>query len=632
MQRVLATAVTALALLVSAPSPAEAKSFWLPQAVIDIKVRSNGNLAITEHITYLFDGSFSGGYREIPHPNGAILTHVGVTEGGIAYRPGAPTELGSSGAPGSFGVAESIDRTRIVWHYSALDEERTFSVSYRFRGLAVAYDDVVDVALQVWGDEWASPLGQLQVNVSLPGEAPGEVLVWGHPGDISGATELAPDGSGALLRASDIPAHRFVEMRVVFPRRLLTDVTAAREEAGDGLQGILAEELAIAREDALAAARLAWAREHAPLLVLGALALLFLPGLAIVTAIWYRHGKEPQTAPVPRHIMEPPGDEAPALVAALLEAGHNRATGAAFTATLFDLIRRGFIESTSTTTYVKKWAGLREEEVSDLSIKLTSKNPTLLDGFEREVWESVEHAGDEREAFLLSEMKGDIADHPRFYSERFQGFATGVKDAIARLGWWIPDGRGATAAAWIAALVATAAGIALAVGTYRPETRFPWATVAWGYLSAVAATTLFIMTIFAFARRGWERRSKEAAEMAARWTAFKRFLGEFEGIPGATPGSIAIWEMYLCYGIAFGVADRVLAAAELHAPPELAERSSIYFISPGGHLGAGSSAFAISDISGAVASASPPSSGGGGGFSGGGGGGGFSGGGGGGAW
>ena len=48
---------------------------------------------------------------------------------------------------------------RIVWHYRASDERRTFTISYRFRGLAVAYDDVVDVNLRVWGDHWPVGLG-----------------------------------------------------------------------------------------------------------------------------------------------------------------------------------------------------------------------------------------------------------------------------------------------------------------------------------------------------------------------------------------------------------------------------------------------------------------------------------------
>jgi uncharacterized membrane protein len=630
MRRGLATLVIAVAVLSGAPASAQTKSFTLPETRIEIKVRSDGAVAITEHITYLFDGSFSGGYREVPLASGERLTDISVTEGGVRYSPGASAELGSSGAPGTFGVAEMGDRTRIVWHYSAFNEPRTFSVRYAYEGLAVAYDDVVDVALQVWGDEWASALDRLEVTVALPGVAPNEVMVWGHPSDIAGSTSLSPSGGAAALSASGIPAHRSVEMRVVFPRRLLSETSGARVSAGSGLQGILAEEKEIAKDDARDRERKEWARANAAALAAAAFALLFLPALAICSWIWMRHGKEFPAGLVPPYVMEPPGEDPPALIAALLEPGHQRVTGDAFTATLFDLIRRGYIDAQATTTYKKKWAGLREEETSDLSVAATDKDASELEGFERVVLTSVKHAQGDSERFLLSEMKDDIKSHPKYYSEKFTSFRSLVGKAIKKRGWWIADGRIATGIAWVATLAFTALAIFLAVNSYTLGSRFPWGTIAWTYCAFVGGTTLIGLSVFAFLRRGWERRSREAAEAAGRWGAFRSFLGDFEGIPGATPGSITIWEQFLCYGIAFGVADRVLAAAELHAPPELPEKSSVYWITPGGHMGAGSSAFAIGDISGAVASASPPSSGGGGGFSGGGGG--FSGGGGGGAW
>ena len=84
---------------------------------------------------------------------GEVVDEIYVEEGGRRYTPGASAELGSSGAPDTFGVARLGDRVRVVWHYQAFSELRTFTVGYRFRGLSVAYDDVVDVNLKVWGDE-----------------------------------------------------------------------------------------------------------------------------------------------------------------------------------------------------------------------------------------------------------------------------------------------------------------------------------------------------------------------------------------------------------------------------------------------------------------------------------------------
>jgi hypothetical protein len=107
-------------------------------------VQPDGSVVVTENITYVFIGSFEGGYREIPQKDGMSVDEISVSEGGKEYAPGASAELGSSGAPGTYGTAD-LDAYRIVWHYRASYEERTFTLRYRMKGLAVAHDDVVDV-------------------------------------------------------------------------------------------------------------------------------------------------------------------------------------------------------------------------------------------------------------------------------------------------------------------------------------------------------------------------------------------------------------------------------------------------------------------------------------------------------
>ena len=45
-----------------------------------------------------------------------------------------------------------------MWHFQALSEPRTFTLTYRLSNVAVAFDDVVDVDLNVWGDQWDQTL------------------------------------------------------------------------------------------------------------------------------------------------------------------------------------------------------------------------------------------------------------------------------------------------------------------------------------------------------------------------------------------------------------------------------------------------------------------------------------------
>ena len=127
-----------------------------------------------------------------------------------------------------------------MWHYQAQSEPRRFRIHYRLRGLATAYDDVVDVNLKVWGDEWEVRLGQLTATLIAPGDI---VRAWGHPVGVRG--DVTFDGPRANLRALDIPSGQFVELRTLIPRRVFTvdrgdeggERAGPREDRGRGARG-----------------------------------------------------------------------------------------------------------------------------------------------------------------------------------------------------------------------------------------------------------------------------------------------------------------------------------------------------------------------------------------------------------
>jgi hypothetical protein len=76
---------------VAAPAAA-AKSFSLPAAEVVARVQTDGSVLVEEAITFAFDGSFSGAYREIPLREGEQFDEVAVSEAGRVYRPGASAE------------------------------------------------------------------------------------------------------------------------------------------------------------------------------------------------------------------------------------------------------------------------------------------------------------------------------------------------------------------------------------------------------------------------------------------------------------------------------------------------------------------------------------------------------------
>jgi hypothetical protein len=223
------------------PAAAAADSFSLLSADVAVDVQDDGSLGVSERIEAAFSGDFHFGYRDIPLRQGESLVNPSVAERGLAFTRGSETAL-APGTPGTFGVERRGDTMRIVWYFTAQDQTRAFTVSYTLRGVAVAYDDVVDVNLKVWGDQWDESLDRL-VGVET---APGKILRgWGKPVWVRGDVELV--GTRATLRAVSIPSHQFVELRTLIARSAFSSTEGMKVRRGTAFKRILDEELADAQ-------------------------------------------------------------------------------------------------------------------------------------------------------------------------------------------------------------------------------------------------------------------------------------------------------------------------------------------------------------------------------------------------
>jgi uncharacterized membrane protein len=641
MRRLLLLALLGAAVL---PSSAAAKGYSLPLANVSVTVAPDSSLLVKEEILFSFYGSFTGAYRDIPLRPGEKLDRVSITEeqGDRTYRPGASAELGSSGVPDTFGVARLPDRVRIVWHYQAADETRQFTIAYRLRGVAVAYDDVVDVNLKVWGDQWPVGLSTLGASVALPGEAQGpRYRVWGHPRRVEGTVERRPTVS--LLTASNVPPKQFVEMRVVFPRRLVSSTAGARVVHRPGLASIVAEEQAVVDRYENGRRKVRDALDHLPRTIAYLLLLAVGPALLLILLVWLVYGREPRTGYDREYEQEPPTNLPPALVPALLHEHKSPDNVAlAFTATLFDLIQRGRYKATPVTSEQKRWGGERTESVSDLELQEGNVKGKLRK-VETPVAEVLDDVLDEGPV-LLTRLQGRIAAERKENARRFLHFQSGISSEIGKRKWYVP-GSGGKVLGWSIPAFIAAGIVLLVVGGVRLDSTAPvWGDVLLIVFGLCCFPNALVLLFAVFNVRLWRKRSLLAQVEAERWAAFRRYLTDFPRLGDAPAATLELWERYLVYGISFGLAGRVLAAAHLYMPRELHDESSIYWITANGSPGSGASALGIDRLVGGFASAfTPPaspsssssssfssSSGFGGSFSGGGGGG--RGGGGGGAW
>ena len=527
--------------LVAAP-PANAKSYDLPGAKVVMRVRPDGSLAVTEDITFKFSGSFSGAERSIPVRPFERLDSVTVSEKGRAYTPGASTATGSAGDPETFGATLQGDREHVVWHYAATDQTRTFRISYRLRGAALAYDDVVEVNEQVWGNEWPAKLGRLEAILVLPGRASGPTLRgWGHPGSVDGTVDLGTDR--IVLNAGTVASRRAVELHATFPRGLLASTASARTHSGQGMDVVLASERQLTSDEA-----------HEPSILPAALISLAVGialGLLLLLALYLGFGRD-RPSSSPRVVSTPPDDLPPAMIPSLLEMDHMAGTRE-LTATILDLIRRGVVVAEP----VARGADGDGAQTDDLRVVAIDPTGAELRPFEAAAVRLLEGPLEEDGPFNLSELPSRLVrNRPRSRAAR-DSFLMTVDRAVSKQGWY--DRRGRRVLRWLRWLAFLGAVGAPVLGYQTGGQR--------GAVEAgLGAIACWLVLLLCGARRGLTtRRTPHAATAARRWRAYRQHLTRLETTGGgSTLEAAETWDQLLTYAVALGVADEVLRAAIAH--------------------------------------------------------------------
>ena len=160
---------------------------------------------------------------------------------------------------------------------------------------------------------------------------------------------------------------------------------------------------------------------------------------------------------------------------------------------------------------------------------------------------------------VLSRFRDRIEEDREQMSKRFTSFKAHVDAEVDGRRWF----RSVGAVPLVVALLVFVALAALlawqALDGWR--TVYPrWNDVVLLALAVCAAVNAAVVLGALTQRKLWRRRSREAEVEAERWQAFRRYLTDFPRLAEAPPATLALWERYLVYGIAFGIADRVLQA------------------------------------------------------------------------
>src|SRR5262249_22310303 len=332
--------------------------------------------------------------------------------------------------------------------------------------------------------------------------------IWGSPRSIEATTTR---GVGrASLEASDVPAHRFVEMRVTVPREAGQNLDGAKLHSGPGFPGISAAE-----QKATDEYNSAWNRfkrfiaHHAELLA-GLITALLLLALALMLVLTREHPTS-----TPRYVPEPPDDASPAVAYGLANEGEDSSN--TVLATLLDLVERGYYDAKQATT---------EDEKLDLAIARSSKRPKAkLEEYEQDTLDFFDALiGDQTVA--LSEMKDRIPEHSATWRARWEEMTGALNSADEGQLEWDRNLRP------LSLLVAGIGGVLVAVICLIQN------NVEQKWFAAAAIGAVGVAIVALCPARRLKRLAPKYRERSARWESFARWTDDFPRLEDDPPATL----------------------------------------------------------------------------------------------
>jgi uncharacterized membrane protein len=580
---------------------ASPKNYYFPSVKISVSIERDGSFVVDELRTFDFEGSFSAAWYTLPLSveRKGYRYDISLEEFTVRDESGQELPLTASSTAGIY---------KAEWNFRAADEQRTFRIRYRVRNGIFSYQDVSELYWQMIGEGWDRPTRSVAITVILPADAPRkeDILVYGH-GPLSGWAEII-DARTAHFTATDLPAGQSLEVRMIWPAGMVDGIPSSRHSR----ESIRKEETNFVQET-IDRARQAQERSAQEKKAFYTGASIWAIWLVIGPFIWvliYHHywnkiGKDYRFPGLPDYFREPPSELRPALVEVLLHEG-GAVTPRSFTASLFDLARRGFLEFEDRNVEKPGIFGKKEKLQTTVTLKKEYAGDQDLVPYEKELldllFQTIISRSHEPGAELdIDELKDYLKKNAREFQTWYQAWVKDVRKEAAKLQFIEPQ-------------------------SLKARNFFLAVTLPLGILTL---NPLLVLVAAIFSPK-LKRRAMPWARENELWKALERFLDDFSSFKEVPPEAYKLWERYLVFGIIFGNAKKILKMLPVILQDERSAAPVWYTgFARSGFTGTAGIAGMVQNI-GAMATsiqqasttAAHYSSGGGGGFSGGGGGGG----------
>ena len=208
--------------------------------IVDSEVLNNGDLLVSEDITFDFKNKFNGVFRDIVTDNTDGIENIELYE--MVKGKEVPYSLVKNAEKGDSQVFETNiqdNSTNLMIFSPSKNEEKTFRIKYTVKNVAVKYKDTGELYYKFIGQNNSTPVDYFSATIRLPEKVNDKVKIFAH-GPLNGEINFIND-SVIKLEVENVSANTFVEARILFPETFIPAST--KIVSSNAYNNIMNEEL-----------------------------------------------------------------------------------------------------------------------------------------------------------------------------------------------------------------------------------------------------------------------------------------------------------------------------------------------------------------------------------------------------
>ena len=459
-----------------------------------------------------------------------------------------------------YGKINSDGNFEIAWGVGMDDSRgnRKYQITYTVEDAIAKYNDYAELYWQFIGSDFEIDAKTISGTITLPQNAisKDEIKVWGHTEDLNGEIYVT-DLNTIQFNLKRFNSGRYVEIRALFPTDMI--ISSARTKNIDILDNIIEEETVWANE--ANSKRIAKNIINAVIIVIAYTIALLVSILCIRKAIKIYNEQKENKKYLPEQELKyfrelPRKDATPAQAVRLLYLGISPNTlGRIVSATLLDLNLKKYIE----------FKVEKEKKKEKIIIEIINDNTSNLSKDEKVIFDFLKSACKKSNQITVDEFKKYIS---KASPTKIQGFNNNVdlrtKEELINLE--IHDKNqekiykkySSSTSMFTTILFFAILIIAIMISEEN--------TIIFGASAIVIVSTIISMLIVEKAKKKVNIYTQKGVNEREKWKGLKKYMEDFSLLDEKEVPDIVLWEHFLVYATAFGIAEKVLKQLKVVYP------------------------------------------------------------------